>query len=156
MNTFRSFPVSVFVLALLGLFLLTPATARADDFGVRIGTYDGELLAGFEILGQLGTTGRWFYNPNLEWVFVDNGELFSLNADFHYDLATNEPFDVWIGGGPALLVRDPDRGEGDTEVALNLLAGIGFKTQGRMRPYIQGKVVTADDTEASLAFGLRF
>jgi hypothetical protein len=38
---------------------------------------------------------------------------------------------------------------------LNLLLGFGAKT-GTYRPFIQGKGVIADDSEAALAVGIRF
>jgi hypothetical protein len=83
-------------LAVAGLFLI-PSTARAElDFGVRGGFYD-DADAGF-IGGELlwGLTRQWFFNPNLEYVFVDNGDLMTLNADFHYDFPSRSPFYVWL------------------------------------------------------------
>ena len=121
-----------------------------------------EGFVGGEILGRIGDT-RWFYNPNVEVVFVDPGDLVTANADFHYDLAIAEPVDVWVGGGPALLLRDRgdgprlrDRDEDETDLGLNALAGVGFNRGGASRSYIQGKVLFSDETEAALAFGLRF
>jgi hypothetical protein len=149
-------------LAVAGLFLI-PSTAKADlDFGVRGGFYD-DADAGF-IGGELlwGVTRQWFFNPNLEYVFVDNGDLMTLNGDFHYDFPSRSPFYVWAGGGPAVLFRDTDcRGprcddDGETDFGLNLLGGVGFGKGQALRPYIQGKIILSDDTEAVLAVGLRF
>jgi hypothetical protein len=145
------------VLAVAGLFLI-PSTARAElDFGVRGGFYD-DADAGF-IGGELlwGLTRQWYFNPNLEYVFVDNGDLMTLSADFHYDFPTRSPFYVWAGGGPAVILRDPDCNScSDTDFGLNLLGGVGFGKGQALRPYIQGKIILADDTEAVLAVGLRF
>jgi hypothetical protein len=56
-----------------------------------------------------------------------------------------------------LIVADPDRprAERETDIGLNVLAGLGWKGASVV-PYVQGKVVLADDTEAVLAFGVRF
>ncbi len=133
-----------------------PAAAQWD-FGVRGGVYtdQSDAFVGVELLHRLGV-GEWFFNPNLEWVFVENGDLVTLNADFHYDLRIDAPIYLWVGGGPAILFNNPDRGDDDTDAGLNLLVGVGFLPGEAVRPYVQGKVVLADETEAVLAFGVRF
>ena len=155
--------------ALLAVFALAaPGNADAQiDWGVRGGVYTDveEGFLGGEILGQIGDT-RWFYNPNVEVVFVDPGDLVTANADFHYDLVLGEPVDVWVGGGPALVFRDRgdrrgpgrfrDDGDDETDIGLNAQAGVGFNRGGAIPPYLQGKVLFSDDTEAVIAFGLRF
>ena len=155
-------------LALAACLSLAPALAQAQiDFGVRGGFYsDAEAgFLGAEILTPLRIFGRgWFLNPNLEYVFVDDGNLYTLNLDAHYDLRTNAPYNVWLGGGPALIFSEFDapRGcrfcesEDETDVGLNLLAGIGIWPRNAVRPYVQGKFTLSDNTEASIAFGLRF
>ncbi len=143
------------ILTLTVLFILAPAGAETD-FGARAGIYAdaGDGFVGGEVLGKLGSRG-WAYNPNFEWVFVDRGDLVTLNADFLYDFRVDEPLYLWLGGGPALIFRDNRRND-DTDFGLNLLAGVGFKTEGRVRPYVQAKIVLADDTEGVIAFGIRF
>lgn len=152
-------------LAVACLFLV-PAGARAEvDFGVRGGLYS-DAEAGF-IGGELlwDVTRQWYFNPNLEYVFVDDGDLWTLNLDFHYDFDTRTPFYVWAGGGPAAIFSsvDPPRNcrrncdsDDETDLGLNLLGGVGFGKGQALRPYIQGKVVLSDDTEAVLAVGIRF
>ena len=41
-------------------------------------------------------------------------------------------------------------------MGLNLLGGVGFGKGQALRPYIQGKVILSNDTEAVLAVGVRF
>ena len=36
------------------------------------------------------------------------------------------------------------------------LGGVGFTKRGPIRPYVQGKVILSDNTEAAIAVGLRF
>lgn len=151
-------------LAVTGLLLL-PGAANAVDFGVRGGFYS-DAEAGF-LGGEalIGVTRSWFFNPNIEYVFVDDGSLWTANADFHYDLPMRSNLAVWVGGGPAVIFSeiDPPRGcrrncEGldETEFALNLIGGVGFSKRGPVRPYVQGKVILSENTEAAIGFGLRF
>jgi len=145
------------VAALAALFVPTFAAAQVD-VDLRTGVYSDEsdAFVGLGLLGHLGA-GRWYWNPNAEWVFVDHGDLVTLNADFHVDLADpGAPVNFWLGGGPALIFRDPDRGDSETDFGFNLLAGVGFLPHAAVRPYVQGKLLLSDDTQGVVAFGLRF
>lgn len=139
---------------------LAAAPAQAVDFGLRAGIYTDENdgFVGGELLFQL--SDRWFLNPNFEWVFVDDGDLYTVNGDVHYDFDVRFDGYVWAGGGVALIFVDDDRpgrrsDDGETDVGLNVLAGVGWRA-GAVTPYVQGKVILADDSQAVLAFGLRF
>jgi len=153
------------VLAVLaaGWILATPTPGLAQwDIGVRGGVYvdSSDFFLGLEGLTRIKE--RWYFNPNVEFVAVEDGDLVTLNADVHYDLPADVPVYVWVGGGPAIVVRDreagpPGRGDGgDTEPGLNLLAGVGFNKRGTVTPYLQGKILLSDGSEAVLAFGVRF
>lgn len=152
------------VLAVAAL-VLVPSLAKADvDFGVRGGFYsDAEAgFLGAEVL--MDVTRSWYFNPNIEYVFVDDGSLWTANGDFHYDFPTRSNLAVWAGGGLAVIFSeiDPPRGcrrcegEDETDVGLNLLGGVSFTKRGPIRPYVQGKVILSDNTEAAIAVGLRF
>ena len=152
-----------FLLLAVGLAfsIVSPALAQWD-FGIRGGIYteDSDPFVGFELVTRVGDTS-WYFNPNFEAVFVDNGDLFTLNGDFHYDFEPAGSVDFWAGGGPALIFRDFERGrfradDSKTDLGLNLLAGIGFNPQASIRPYVQAKLILSDDTEGVLAFGVRF
>ena len=148
-------------LAIAALFLMAGPAQAEVDFGIRGGIYN-DADAGFlgaELLTDFFARG-WYFNPNVEYVFVDDGDLWTLNLDAHYDLRTGKPFNFWLGGGPALIFRSSDcercDNNDDTSVGLNLLAGMGFMPRAPIRPYIQGKLILSDETEAVLAFGVRF
>lgn len=146
------------ILIALLLVLLAPAAAQAQvDLDLRTGVYTDEADAFVGAGINTPVTGRWFFNPNAELVFVDNGDLVTVNADFHRDFAERDwPVDFWLGGGPALVIRNPDRGDDETDFGFNLLAGVGFLRGAAVRPYVQGKILLSDETEAVAAFGLRF
>jgi hypothetical protein len=152
--------VTVALLAAAVALAFPAAPASAVDFGLRAGVYDdaGEAFVGGELLFQLSP--RWYFNPNLEYVFVDNGDLVTINGDVHYDFPVDFNGYVWAGGGLALISDDREfprrrRDDDDTDVGANLLAGVGWRANG-MVPYLQGKLILADETEAVFGFGLRF
>ncbi|PYS96548.1 MAG: hypothetical protein DMF50_04235 [Acidobacteria bacterium] len=145
--------------ALTGLLSIAPGHAKTD-FGVRGGTYSDvdEPFLGAEALFGVGTTNRWFGNPNLEHAFAaDSGDRTAVSFDFHYDFPSGEPYTFWAGAGPTLIFRDrtsPGTAH-DTDPGVNLVLGIGAR-KGDVRPYGQMKVVLADDSEAVLGVGVRF
>ncbi len=143
----------------LVVILSTPPALRAGeiDADLRLGVYTdaSEGFLGGGILTRFGSS-RWLFNPNLEYVFVERGDLATLNADFHYDLTSMGETDFWLGAGPALVFRDNDRGSDDTDLGVNLFAGVGFLRNQAIRPFFQVKLLIYDETEGVLAFGIRF
>jgi hypothetical protein len=132
--------------------------ARADDalFGVRIGYYTDieEPMIGGEVLLRLAPS--LYFNPNVEYVFLERATYLTFNADAHYDLPTRGRTFVWLGAGLGVISIDPDGpAEEDTDVVANFLAGVGVK-RGGLIPYLQAKLIAKDDTEFSLAVGIRF
>ncbi|MGH9748463.1 MAG: hypothetical protein ACRD6R_00875 [Candidatus Polarisedimenticolia bacterium] len=153
---------SRFAAAALGLLVLLCAgrtTLTAADFGVRGGPYTDseEPFVGAELLFNLDNENRWYGNPNAEYVFVENGGLATVSFDFHYDLAAGGRAAVWAGAGPTLILVDRDRpgNDDDVDAGANLLFGVGAR-EGEVRPYGQVKLILADDSQAVLAFGIRF
>lgn len=148
---------------LASVLILVPGAARADvDFGLRAGVYTDveDAFIGGEVLFPVGRAV--FLNPNFEYVFVDDGDLYTLNLDFHYDFWSERDLSAWAGAGLAFIHSDfpPPRGRRDddddeTEFGVNLLAGLGLN-RGTLRPYVQGKVILADDSEFVAAVGVRF
>ena len=139
------------------ILLAVPAAAQADPrFGVRFGYYtEAEApFLGAEMLFRV--VPEIYFNPNVEAVFVDNGHSFTINGDFHYDFLSGRRTFAWLGAGLAVINTDPEgSAEGNTDVGLNLLAGIGTR-RGRVIPYAQAKVILKSDTEFVIGVGLRF
>ncbi len=150
----------VFLPVLALLVLVTgSAVARAEmDIDLRGGFYvddaDGPFVGGGVLL-PLGTSGDWSINPNLELAFGDNVDVFTLNGDFLFDLPVSSSFGFWVGGGPAIVRYDADRGGSDTEFGVNLLANIGAR-EGKVRPFGMVKVLISEETELVLGGGVRF
>jgi hypothetical protein len=145
------------VLSVAVVLLATSRPAAAADFGLRLGYYFDveEPFLGAELITRVAP--RIYFNPNLEYVLVGEGlSYLTLNGDFHYDFPTRGSSFVWAGAGLGLVRVDPDGPDNsDTDAALNLLAGVGWR-RGGVIPYVQGKVIINGGNEFVLAFGLRF
>jgi hypothetical protein len=156
--------LAILLVAFLG-FSLVLVTSKAEAEikpGVRAGSYfdPGNAAVGVDVLTSVNDKHTLYFNPNVEYVFLDRADLWSFNADIHYDLLTGDsPVYFWVGGGPALLYRNPDNPtlNSDTDFGVNVLTGIGFRVKGTsLVPYIQPKYTFSDNDRFSLAFGLRF
>jgi len=153
-SSFRFLPAVVVVSAML----IAAPTVSAEDVkvGIRGGFYTEaeEPFVGAELLVKLAP--RFYFNPNVEYVFVDRAKYFTSNADFHYDFHLHNRSFAWLGAGLAVVTFNPN-GPNNTsnDVAANFLAGVGVRT-GSLIPYFQAKLIAKDDTEFVLGFGLRF
>ncbi len=135
-----------------------PAPARADsEFmgGFRVGYYAdvARPFVGGEVLFRVAPS--IYFNPNVEVVFHDDSYV-TINADFHYDLVHHRRTTVWLGAGLGVVaVNPPGPADGRSDAALNVFVGVGA-VRGHVIPYVQAKLIAKDDSEASIAFGLRF
>jgi hypothetical protein len=147
-----------FLFVIILFFAVDSADAqRRDAFGIRAGIYaDGsDFFMGGEYLAGLGS--NVYLNPNIEFVLVDNGSMFTLNMDAHYDIPTKTNLYIWAGGGLGIIYFNPEGpSDSHTDAGLNILFGIGFITSSRLVPYIQAKGIISDNSNFVLAFGLRF
>lgn len=134
------------LLILSFLVLAIPLQAQVR-WGVRAGISDGNPMIGGEMVMPL--VGDLVLNPNIEFTT----DLFSANADIHYDFDISTDTSFWLGAGLAFL--NPD--DGDYEGGVNLLGGIGTRRRN-MYPYAQVKLTSASDSgdSTSVAVGVRF
>jgi hypothetical protein len=150
-----------FLTVLMGCLVLCgfSSVASAHDeslwFGVRGGYYTKieKPFIGAELL--VGVAPHFYFNPNIEYVFVDSGSYITFNGDFHYDFPTHSSTYVWLGAGLAVVRDHPEGFAASTDVAANIFGGIGFRSGGII-PYIQAKAVIKNDSLAVLCVGLRF
>ncbi|MCB0265155.1 MAG: hypothetical protein KDE52_01400 [Calditrichaeota bacterium] len=145
------------VIVMILVCIVTQSSVFAQTrFGIRTGVYTDveDAFIGGDLL--IPYTNRVYLNPNIEYVFVDEATLMTLNFDGHYDFPANRGTQFWAGGGLGVIVVNGD-GDNDssTDVGVNLLGGVSFLTRSVL-PYIQGKLILSDNNEFVLAFGLRF
>jgi hypothetical protein len=98
-------------------------------------------------------SGPLYLNPNVEYVFVDDGTFGTANFDLLLQIPTGGSPRIWGGGGLALVYTDPEIGASDTKPRANIIGGIGFG--GRTSPYLQAKYITGIG-EWVLSAGIRF
>lgn len=160
--------------ATLMLTSAAPADELPVDFGLRTGYYvgtDGPFL-GVEVVFPFAELV--YFNPNVEYAFGDKLDTITLNADAYLeiDLPTPpglpSPTKVWLGGGPAILIRNydsfpsnkpgrpPHHRDDDMDLGLNAFSGVGWQADTGPMFYFQGKVVFTNDFEGVFSFGIRF
>ena len=140
-------------------FLLAATFAYADSgsfFGVRTGYYtdaEGVFLGGEYLTGIAQSVD---FNPNIEYVFVDNMTLMTFNIDAHYDFYEKRGKFVYLGAGLGFAYTKVDGfDKSDTKTGLNLLFGTGINRKPVI-PYFQAKIMLGDVDDFVLTFGLRF
>jgi len=129
----------------------------AVDTDLRAGVFmDADAVGiGAGVLTPVTRDNRWYFNPNMEVAAGSRENIVTMNGDFHYDIPQRSSVSVWMGGGPAVLVTDPNDRPAHTDLGLNLLTGVGG-TQGSVRPFAQLKGVVADQGQVVLQGGVRF
>jgi hypothetical protein len=144
-------------LVVLGLSAVH-STARAGvDADVRAGVVpDADAVAiGGGVLAPINSHSKWYLNPNVEVAMGDRKDIVSMNGDVHYDFAHETNTSFWVGGGPAVLVTNPEVGNTHTDLGMNVLTGVGAR-RGQVRPFAQIRGTVADNSMVALAGGIRF
>lgn len=145
--------------ALLLLVFCTATTVYADSgsfFGLRAGYYTDveEAFVGAEYL--TGIAPSIDFNPNIEYVLIDNMTYMTINLDSHYDFYNSRGGFVYLGAGLGISYFDIEgASDSETDTGLNLFAGAGI-ARSSVIPYIQAKMIIGDNDEFVIGFGLRF
>jgi hypothetical protein len=143
------------VVAVLALGAAAFDQAQAQThFGVRGGFYmeQDRGFVGAHLLNKIQR--NWMFMPNFEYVFVEPGSLFTINADLHYDFPSRSNTIFYLGGGLG-IAHFSYQDFANTDVGLNLLTGISFSRRPVI-PFIQAKVTITDDTQLIIGGGLTF
>ena len=140
---------------LLGLVLISPSSAAAQDGGVRGGiSVDPDQ---FYFGGHLETSpliDHLYFRPNVEVGFGDDLVLIAANMEFVYKFTTGRPWNVYAGGGPALniFMHDNDNGNGDdtsTDAGLNIMVGV----EQRQGLFFEFKIGAIDSPDFKFGVG---
>lgn len=146
------------VILLSTSFIILPTESKAAYWGVRAGSYTDmdDFFIGGEFLSKMNRD--FYFNPNIEYVFVEKATYITFNFDLRYNLITNRSSYLWCGGGIGALYFDPEiEGfDSETDMGVNLLLGFGARTRNKIKPYIQGKFILGDNDEFVLGVGVRF
>ena len=99
---------------------------------------------------------RWSLDPNMEYVFVNYGNLYTFNIDGKYQLTPGANNPMWVGAGIGMIRHTGTRAD-STDSAINLRWGIDFANyQGAFTPFISTKAVFSDNSDFAVSFGVRF
>lgn len=93
--------------------------------------------------------------PNVEYVFVGDGSLYTLNLDGQINVFSLAVTSIWVGGGLARVHAKPEGSDTKTSSGANLYAGLGFNAIV-LKPYVQAKYLVNGDDQFVLSLGLRF
>lgn len=142
---------------LLGMLAWVVPSHAQTDAELRVGFYTGPDAVSFGggMLTSLTGAPGWEFNPNVEVAIGDYENVISINPDFHYDFPNQSDFSYWMGAGPAVLFVDRDGRDTNTDIGLNLFAGLGAR-YGAARPFVQMKGVVANDSRVAIQGGIRF
>ena len=110
---------------LLGLVLISPSSAAAQDGGVRGGiSVDPDQ---FYFGGHLETSpliDHLYFRPNVEVGVGDDLVLIAANMEFVYKFTARRPWNIYAGAGPALNVFLVDEGDSETDAGFNIMVGV--------------------------------
>lgn len=147
------------LLVIILIFISINIYAQNDNrnfWGTRLGVYtDGSnFFVGGEYLTPINRNID--FNPNIEYIFVDNLVFLTFNFDVQHDFTPWNDMIFWAGGGIALLYVNPDHADSETDIGLNLSSTLSFEVQNSLFPYVQAKIILSDNSNFAIGFGLRF
>jgi len=146
------------IMALLVLMFLSASSLGSANaqtrFGVRGGFYldRDEPFVGAHLVHKIQR--GWMFNPNFEYVLVEPGSLFTINADLQYDLPSRSNATFWLGGGLGISHFSLEALK-NTDTGLNLSMGVRFGRQPAT-PFLQVKVIMLDEAQLVLGGGVTF
>lgn len=159
---------ALLIAALLGMTpgLASGAGYPADDVGFRgwgprigLSFNPDQVHFGTHLdFGQFAEHVR--FQPNLELGFGDDVKLFAMNAEASYRFSSR--WDVWspyLGGGVGVNVKSFDVGDDErtqTDLGVNLLAGVEKGLSSGDRFFFEGKVSLNDAPDVKLTVGWTF
>lgn len=148
---------AMWVSVMLAALAWAGVSQAAVDADLRAGVYpDADAVSvGGGVLAPMGGSTGWYFNPNVEVAMGSHRDLIAMSGDFHYDFAHQSNTSVWLGGGPAILVSNPEFGDSHTDLGINVLTGVGAK-HGDVRPFAQLRGTMSDDSQIAIAGGVRF
>ena len=144
-----------------GILLIVFVVSALCSYGqARVG---GGLSYGTEIEEMgLNLTGEFFLKdkvaltPEINYFFTDNNITFwTFNADVHYYFNKSSQASFY-GLAGLNFASISNNNNSNTELGLNLGAGVNFELNKSFTPFAQIKLVTGDADQGVFSFGLRF
>jgi len=149
--------VAGFTLVAVLLFVPLAGPAHAGPLSLTgFGGWYTQSDAGFLGLGAKIGAATITFNPNFEYVFVDNATNYNINLDGTMSVLPLGVATGWVGAGVGFYTVKPDQGSSNTETAYNLLVGANLKIT-KLNPFAQIKYVIMDgDDPVAFEVGISF
>lgn len=120
------------------------------------GFYSGGLDEPFLGAGVKVGLGGLAVTPYAEYIFVSNGNAYSLNADLTMPIIPLGVASLYAGAGAGVLFIDPENSDSESNSVINFLVGAGLNAVP-MKPYGQIKYVITDGEDPFVfTVGVRF
>jgi hypothetical protein len=133
-----------------------PASAGPIGFQASGGWYTDNIDEAFLGVGARVGAASLSVIPNVEWLFVDSGSIYTVNVDGTIPIFPLGVASIYAGGGVGLFITDPEAGDSNTDTVVNLLAGAGFNAIA-LKPFGQIKWVLVDGNDPLVfSLGIRF
>jgi len=139
------------ILFTLTLCVMTlAASAQVKSIDIK-GDLKSDFGLGIGITSDLGKNIE--LAPSFNYYFTDGGTCGTIEADFHYDFAVANNWNVYPIAGVALHYFDPEVGDATTKFGVNLGVGTEYYVTGNVAAFCEAKyqwVDGYDDTYFSL------
>ena len=112
------------ICAVIAVLSVSPAPAAAQTFGVRVGaSVDPDQFVLGAHLETKPIVERVTFRPNIELGLGNDLTVTCFNFELAYKFDSSQPWNVYAGGGPALVLINSDRRD-RAEGGFNILLGI--------------------------------
>ena len=138
------------------MLALVAVTASAQIKTVDIkGSLRSDFGLGIGITGDL--SNKIEFSPSFNYYFIEDCTCFQLEADFHYNIPLGSGFKFYPIVGIGLDYAKPKECDGETNLLVNLGAGINYKFSSNVTGFVEGKyqwIDGGDDSYFSLGIKL--
>ena len=139
--------------SLLVVVFASTSAAQNLKFGGRVGVSADPSQ--FFFGAHVETAPLWErlrFRPNVEIGVGDHVTVTTLNFEFAYHFPSNNAWNIYGGGGPALVFINPEGHESHSEGGFNILVGV----QHRDGLFVEAKAGALDSPDFKFAIGYVF
>ena len=154
---------SILTVARIGFVILIvtlPLSASGSSaLGPRVGmNFDSDkfVIGAQAELGRVLQTAR--FAPSLDLDLGDNNTMTSLNFDFRWYLFPLPETGIFFYGsaGPTIVLGSPGKGDTQSEIGLNLVAGVKIPMKGKNRYNLEVRFGFGDIPDLKVMLGILF